>query len=95
MASGVIFNRKVIYQFLYDNIDSNNNITLAQGEVAKVLGMSIYEMSRLFKEFSSLGLIEKHKHTFTVLYNPDEVPWDKYEKMRKKYSEFLRTEKQK
>lgn len=87
MPLGVVYNREMIYQFLHDNMDTNNILALSQGEVSELLGIGQYHCSRIFSEFVALGLLEKHKHDFVILYHPKKVPWDKYEIMRKRYSE--------
>src|SRR5690606_3020332 len=94
MGLNLLFNRETVYRFLYDNLDENNNISLSQGEIGGILGMGYQHVSKVFKEFVTLGLMEKTGHKFTPLYEPDRIPWDKYEVLRRQYSEHTMQSKQ-
>ena len=81
-------NRELIYRVCYSCTDSFGVINKSQGELAELLGMSYQQFSKVFKEFTEMGMLRKDKHKFTVLYHPDKIPWgDKYMSLRAKYIE--------
>jgi hypothetical protein len=44
------------------------------------------------REFIGLGLIRKNKYEFTLIYDPDKIPWnDGFEKLRKKFLEYQKS----
>lgn len=78
--------RERIYRFLWNIRDHRNVVALKQGEVANKLGISYQAMSEIFSEFKDLGLLQKHKHDFLVVYDPDKIPWDtKFKVLRQNY----------
>lgn len=80
-----MFNREELYRYLYSHCDQNNVIGLKQHEIAKDYGISYQRLSEVMKEFVDLGMIEKQRHKFVVLYEPDKIPWDKFKELRKRY----------
>jgi len=46
-------------------------------------------MSMIVQEFIALGMMERNGKRFVVLYDPKKVPWDRYEELRRKYSDQL------
>ena len=78
--------RERIYRFLWNIRDQRDCVALSQGEVADRLGISYQAMSEIFSEFKDMGMLEKHKHDFLVVYDPDKIPWGpKFTTLRKKY----------
>lgn len=82
-----MFNREELYRYLYNHCDQNNVIGMKQNEIAKEIGISYQRLSEVMKEFIDLGMIEKQRHKFIVLYEPDKIPWDRFKELRKRYIE--------
>jgi predicted transcriptional regulator len=80
-----VYDRKNLYKFLYSKCDHNNVISMKQGDIARQYGISYQRMSGIIKEFIDLGMIEKNGHQYVVVYDPDRVPWDKFDDLRKRY----------
>ena len=79
-------NREQIYRVLSSCTDSFGNLTKSQSELAELLEMSYQQISIVFREFVEMGMLKKNKHRFTVLYDPDDIPWSTdYKELRAKY----------
>lgn len=66
--------------------DSFGNITKSQTDMAVLLEISYQQLSKIYAEFVEMGMLKKDKHRFTVLYEPDQIPWDTdYKVLREQY----------
>jgi hypothetical protein len=84
--------REKLYRFLWETRDYKNRIGMKQGDVAKQFGISYQRLSIVMREFIGLGLIRKNKYEFTLIYDPDKIPWnDGFEKLRKKFLEYQKS----
>ncbi len=81
--------RQPVYEAMWGLCDANNELSVTQGELAKRLGISYQRMSMIIQEFIALGMMERNGKRFVVLYDPKKVPWDRYEELRRKYSDQL------
>lgn len=82
--------REALYRYLYKNCDQNNVVGMKQQDIAREYGISYQRLSGVMREFIDLGMIDKQKHKFVVLYDPDRIPWDRFADLRKKYMESQR-----
>jgi hypothetical protein len=80
-----MYDRESLYRYLYSKCDQNNVIAIKQGEIAKEWGMSYQRLSGIMKEFVDLGMVEKIRHKWVCLYDPDKIPWDRFRALRKEY----------
>jgi hypothetical protein len=79
--------REKLYRYLWDHTGANGAVSIPQGEVARDYGISYQHLSVIMKEFVDLGMIEKNKHQFVCLYDPNKIPWAKFKDLRKRYVE--------
>lgn len=78
--------RQLIYRVCWSFADHSGVIQESQQNVAEVLGMSYQQLSKIYMEFVDMGLFKKDRHRFTVLYNPNKIPWDgEYKRLREQY----------
>ena len=83
-----MISREVVYRVLSTCTNSFGVIDKSQGDMAKLLGVSYQQLSKIYAEFTDMGMLEKNKHKFTVLYDPNDIPWgEKYDALRAKYIE--------
>ena len=79
-------NREQIYRVMSSCTDSFGNITKSQQDMADLLEMSYQQLSKVYTEFMEMGMLKKDKHRFTVLYDPEQIPWDSdYKVLRDQY----------
>ena len=84
-------NREDLYRFMWQHVDYRGRLTLSQGEVAEQFGISYQRLSIAVNEFIGMNMISKYGHEFTLLYDPDRIPWDTgFQQLRKKYLENKR-----
>lgn len=83
-------NREIIYRCLWGCTNRDGQIIVSQQDLSKVLNISYQKLSQLFTEFTDLGMFRKDGWTFTVLYHPDKIPWERYEDLRAAYSQHRR-----
>jgi len=77
--------RQDFYRFLWDHRDHRNVLGMPAGVAAREYGICYQHISDLLKEFCEIGLVKKNKHQFLLVYDPDRVPWDKFEVLRQRY----------
>lgn len=86
-----IHSREDLYRFMWDHIDYRGRLSLSQGEVAQQFGISYQRLSIAMSEFIGMGMINKYGHEFTLLYDPDKIPWKTgFKDLRKRYLENQR-----
>ena len=51
--------RQLLHQFLWKYRDRSNFCTFGSGELAEMLGISIWQMSRILGEMTEKGLLKK------------------------------------
>lgn len=79
-------NREALYRLMHSCANRNGVIQRTQLEMAELCEMSYQQLSKVMTEFQNLGLISKDKHKFTVLYNPEDIPWgEKFDALRDRY----------
>jgi|JI7StandDraft_1071085.scaffolds.fasta_scaffold254329_2 hypothetical protein len=83
------YNPEQIYQYLYDNIDRTGVIMYTQKDMAEAIDMSREAIGNFYKDFETLGFLEKvDRWNFKVLYKPEEIVWD-----RELYDRFFQLRK--
>lgn len=83
-------NREILYRLMYSCTDRNGIIQRSQQDMADLLDISYQQLSKIYKEFVEMGMLEKDKHKFILKYHPDEIPWDgAYKELRNKYIEKI------
>lgn len=84
----MMLNREMVYRVLHSCSNRFGAIDRSQQEMADLLDISYQQLSIIYKEFIEMGMLEKDKHKFMVLYDPDKIPWgEKYDALRKKHIE--------
>ena len=81
-----VHSREDLYRFMWQHVDYRGKLSISQGEVASGFGISYQQLSVAVSEFIGLGMIHKTGHEFTLLYEPDKIPWGpKFKKLRRNY----------
>jgi CRP-like cAMP-binding protein len=58
--------RQLLHQFLWKYRDRSNFVTFQSGELAEMLGISIWQMSRILGEMTEKGLLRKVGKKYSV-----------------------------
>lgn len=66
--------RQLLHQFLWKYRDRSNFVTFQSGELAEMLGVSIWQMSRILGEMTEKGLLRK-VNTKYVVVDPSIASW--------------------
>lgn len=82
--------REWLYREIYARTDGGNMLAISQLDLADEIDVPYQTLSLIFAEFVTIGLMDKNRSKFSVNYSPDKIPWDKYDKLRRKYSEVKR-----
>lgn len=78
--------REDLYRFLWEKRDYQGVVTMSQGEIAEEFGISYQRLSIAMSEFIGMNMIHKYRHRFTLLYEPDIIPWNNgFKDLRKRY----------
>lgn len=67
--------RVLLHQFLWKYRDRSNFMSFKSGELAEMLGVSIYTMSRILDEMNKKGLLKKIGNKYCVV-EPGIVAWN-------------------
>ena len=59
--------RQLLHQFLWKYRDRSNFVTFQSGELAEMLGVSIWQMSRILGEMTEKGLLRKVGKKYAVI----------------------------
>lgn len=59
--------RQLLHQFLWKYRDRNNFMTFGSGELAEMLGVSIWQMSRILGEMAEKGYLRKVGKKYIII----------------------------
>lgn len=88
--NSVLRARERLYRVLWTLTDRRGVVQRTQQEIAELMDLSYQQLSVIMREFVEMGMMHKDKHKWTVLHNPNKIPWATgYKEMRDRYIQEL------